>query len=52
MDISEIIRRWRAGDIQRRIASGTGLSRGDTVAKCTTAGEALGESRVGPEPSE
>ena len=31
VEISEVIRRWRAGHSQRHIASGTGLSR-DTVA--------------------
>ena len=27
VEISEVIRRWQAGNSQRRIASGTGLSR-------------------------
>ena len=31
VEISEVIRRWRAGHSQRRIASGTGLSRDLTV---------------------
>ena len=30
MEIQEIIRRWQAGDSQRKIALGTGLSR-DTI---------------------
>ena len=51
VEISEVIRRWRAGNSQRRIASGTGLSR-DTVARYITAAEALGVSREGQEPSE
>ena len=51
MEISEVIRRWRAGDSQRRIASGTGLSR-DTVARYITAAEALGVSCEGTELSE
>ena len=51
VEISEVIRRWRAGHSQRRIASGTGLSR-DTVARYITAAEALGVSREGGELSE
>ena len=51
VEISEVIRRWRADHSQRHIASGTGLSR-DTVAKYITAAEGLGVSREGPEPSE
>ena len=50
VEISEVIRRWRADHSQRHIASGTGLSR-DTVAKYITAAEWLGVSREGPEPS-
>ena len=49
--ISEVIRRWCAGHSQRRIASGTGLSR-DTVARYITEAKALGVSREGPEVSE
>jgi len=48
VEISEVIRRWRAGHSQRRIASGTGLSR-DTVARYITAAQALGVSREGGE---
>ena len=51
VEISEVIRRWRAGDSQRRIALGTGLSR-DTVARYITAAVALGVSREGTELSE
>ena len=51
VEISEVIRRWRAGHSQRHIASGTGLSR-DTVAKYIAAAEGLGVSREGSEPSE
>ena len=51
MEISEVIRRWRAGHSQRHIDSGTGLSR-DTVAKYIAAAEGSGVSIAGPEPSE
>ena len=51
VEISEVLRRWRTGHSQRRIASGTGLSR-DTAVRYITAAEALGVSRQGPEPSE
>ena len=51
VEISEVIRRWRAGHSQRHIASGTGLSR-DTVAKYIAAAEGLDVSREGPEPSD
>ena len=51
VEISEVIRRWRAGHSQRRIASGTGLSR-DTVARYITAAAVLGVSREGGELSE
>ena len=51
VEIWEVIRRWRKGHSQRRIASGRGLSR-DTVVRYITAAEALGVSRLGPEPSE
>ena len=39
MEIQEIIRRWQAGDSQRKIALGTGLSR-DTIAKYVAAAQA------------
>ncbi len=51
VDILEVIRRWRSGHSQRRIASGTGLSR-DTVARYITTAAALGVSPEGGEPSE
>ena len=51
VEISEVIRRWQAGDSQRHIASGTGLSK-DTVGKYISAAGALGISRNGPGPSE
>ena len=51
VEISEVIRRWPAGHSQRRIASGTGLSR-DTITKYIAAAEELGVSHEGPEPSE
>ena len=51
VEISEVIRRWRAGHSQRRIASGTGLSR-DTVVRYITGAQALGVSREGGELSE
>ena len=51
VEISEVIRRWQAGDSLRRIASGTGLSK-DTVGRYISAAEALGVSREGPAPSE
>ena len=51
VEISEVIRRWRAGHSQRHIASGTGLSR-DTVAKYIAAAEGLDVSREGPKPSD
>ena len=43
MDISEVIRRWQAGNSWRHIASGTGLSK-DTVGKYISAAEAAGDS--------
>ena len=51
VEISEVIRRWQAGDTRRHIASGTGLSK-DTVGKYISAAEALGIARDGPGPSE
>ena len=50
-EISEVIRRWRAGHSRRHIASGAGLAR-DAVAKYIAAVEVLGVSPAGPEPSE
>ncbi len=51
VEIREIIRRWQAGLSQRRIASGTGLSR-VTVRRYVEAAEAAGLTPGGPEPSE
>ena len=51
VDISEVIRRWQAGNSRRRIASGTGLSK-DTVGRYISADEALEMSREGPAPTE
>ena len=46
MEIQEIIRRWQAGDSQRKIALGTGLSR-DTIAKYVAAAQDEGIVRDG-----
>ena len=46
MEIQEIIRRWQAGDSQRKIALGTGLSR-DTIAKYVAAAQEEGIVRDG-----
>ena len=51
VEISEVIRRWQAGDSRRHIASGTGLSK-DTVSKYISAAESLGIVRDGSGPSE
>ena len=51
MDISEVIRRWQAGNSRRHIASGTGLSK-DTVGRYISAAEASEMSREGPAPTE
>lgn len=51
VEVSELIRRWQAGDSRRHIASGTGLSK-DTVGKYISAAEALGIARDGPGPDE
>ena len=47
VEIQEIIRRWQAGLSQRRIASGTGLSR-VTVRRYVEAAEAAGLTPGGP----
>ena len=49
--IGEVIRRWQAGEGQRQIASGTGLSRA-TVRKYVEASRAVGLSQEGPGPTE
>ena len=51
VEIEEVIRRWQAGESQRHIATGTGLSR-NTVVKYISSAERLGLSRDGPGPSE
>ncbi len=51
MEIKEIIRRWQAGNSQRRIAASTGLSR-DTVRKYLAAAQAEGIAQGGPAPTE
>ena len=50
LEIAEVVRRWQAGNSQRNIASGTGLSRG-TVRKYLAAKEA-GVVQEGPAPTE
>ena len=50
MEVAEVVRRWQAGNSQRNIASGTGLSR-DTVRKYLAAKEA-GVVQEGPAPTE
>ena len=47
MEIQEVIRRWQAGNSQRQIAAGTGLSR-DTVRKYLAAAQSEGIARAGP----
>ena len=51
VEIKEIIRRWQAGNSQRRIAAGAGLSR-DTVRKYLAAVQLEGIARDGPAPTE
>ena len=51
VDIQEIIRRWRAGEGYRRIASSTGLSR-NTVRKYLTAAKAGGITKDGAVPTD
>ena len=47
VEIQEVIRRWQAGNSQRQIAAGTGLSR-DTVRKYLAAVQWEGIVRAGP----
>ena len=49
MEIAEVVRRWQAGNSQRNIASGTGLSR-DTVRKYLGAAKEAGVVQEGPAP--
>ena len=51
VEISEVIRRWQAGNSRRHIALGTGLSK-DSVGKYIVAAEALGIARDGSGPDE
>ena len=50
-EIAEVVRRWQAGNSQRNIASGTGLSR-DTVRKYLAAAREAGVVQEGPVPTE
>ena len=47
MEVAEVVRRWQAGNSQRNIASGTGLSR-DTVRKYLAAAKEAGVVQKGP----
>ena len=51
LEIAEVVRRWQAGNSQRNIASGTGLSR-DTVRKYLAAAKEAGVVQEGPAPTE
>ena len=51
LEIAEAVRRWQAGNSQRKIASGTGLSR-DTVRKYLAAAREAGVVQEGPAPNE
>ena len=51
LEIAEVVRRWQAGNSQRNIASGTGLSR-DTVRKYLAAAREAGVIQEGPVPTE
>ena len=51
MEIAGVVRRWQAGNSQRNIASGTGLSR-DTVRKYLGAAKEAGVVQEGPAPTE
>ena len=50
VEIQEVIRRWQAGNSQRQIAEGTGLSRA-TVRKYLSAAKGEGIAQDGPAPS-
>ena len=47
VEISEVIRRWQAGNSQRSIATGTGLSR-ETVRRYLAAAQEAGVAQEGP----
>ncbi len=51
MEVAEVVRRWQAGNNQRNIASGTGLSR-DTVRKYLAAAKEASVVQEGPAPTE
>ena len=51
MEIAEVVRRWQSGISQRRISTGTGLSRA-TVRRYIEAVVEAGLARDGPAPSE
>ena len=51
VEIQEVIRRWQAGNSQRSIALGRGLSR-DTVRKYLSAAREAGVAGEGPVPTE
>ena len=51
MEVAEVVRRWQAGNSQRNIASGTGLSR-DTVRKYLAAAKEAGVVQEGPASTE
>jgi transposase len=51
VEVTEIIRRWQAGEGIRALARATGLSR-NTVSKYMAAAEGLGLTRNGPSPDE
>ena len=51
VEIEEVIRRWQAGNSQRSIAAGTGLSR-ETVRRYLAAARAAGVVQEGPAPTE
>ena len=51
VEIAEVVRRWQSGISQRRISTGTGLSRA-TVRRYIEAVVEAGLARDGPAPSE
>ena len=51
VEISEVIRRWQAGNSQRSIATGTGLSR-ETVRRYLAAAQEAGVAQEGPAATE
>ena len=51
VEISEVIRRWQAGNSQRSIATGMGLSR-ETVRRYLAAAQEVGVAQEGPAATE